>query len=64
MDAFRDELDVDEGGTTDDLLFTLQAVRCIGCCASGPVITVNQDTHGGLDRSHVLKIVEECRNAS
>ena len=58
MDALQDRLHIKEGGTTEDLLFTLEAVRCIGCCASGPVITVNQETHGGLDRADAVKIIE------
>ena len=58
-DALQNKLDVQEGETTGDGLFTLEAVRCIGCCASGPVITVNQDTHGGLDRSSVLKVIDD-----
>jgi NADH:ubiquinone oxidoreductase subunit E len=58
-DALERKLEINKGQTTDDLLFTLEAVRCIGCCASGPVITVNQNTHGGLDRSSAVKVVEE-----
>ena len=42
-----------------DGLFTLEGVRCIGCCASGPVITVNKDTHGGLDRSSALEVLDK-----
>jgi NADH:ubiquinone oxidoreductase subunit E len=57
MDALQSQLAVEQGQTSDDGLFTLEAVRCIGCCASGPVITVNQETHGGLDRSSVLKVI-------
>jgi NADH-quinone oxidoreductase subunit E/NADP-reducing hydrogenase subunit HndA len=60
-DALRGELGIEEGETTPDSLFTLQAVRCIGCCASGPVINVNKDTHGGLDRSIALKLIDEYR---
>ncbi|MGD8256104.1 MAG: NAD(P)H-dependent oxidoreductase subunit E [Desulfobacterales bacterium] len=59
MDALQNRLDVEEGQTSRDGLFTLEAVRCIGCCASGPVITVNQDTHGGLDRSSALKVIDD-----
>ena len=59
MDALQNRLDIKEGQTSGDGLFTLEAVRCIGCCASGPVITINQDTHGGLDRSSVLKVIED-----
>jgi len=60
-DALKGELGIGEGETTPDRLFTLQAVRCIGCCASGPVINVNKDTHGGLDRSIALKLIDEYR---
>ena len=59
MDALQNRLEVEEGQTSGDGLFTLEAVRCIGCCASGPVITVNQDTHGGLDRSSVLNVIDD-----
>ncbi|MFZ0483961.1 MAG: NAD(P)H-dependent oxidoreductase subunit E [Desulfobacterales bacterium] len=58
MDALQDHLHIKEGETTEDLLFTLEGVRCIGCCASGPVITVNQETHGGLDRATALKAID------
>jgi len=58
MDALQDHLHIKEGETTDDLLFTLEGVRCIGCCASGPVLTVNQETHGGLDRATAVKAID------
>jgi len=58
MDALENQLEVGKGQTSTDGFFTLEAVRCIGCCASGPVITVNQETHGGLDRSSVLKVID------
>jgi NADH:ubiquinone oxidoreductase subunit E len=60
-EVLEQHLDVEEGHTSEDGLFTLEGVRCIGCCASGPVITVNKDTHGGLDRSKALDIVESYR---
>jgi len=58
-DVLREKMNVDEGQTTEDRLFTLEAVRCIGCCASGPVITVNKDIYGGLDRSGVLEVIDD-----
>jgi NADH-quinone oxidoreductase subunit E len=58
MDALKEHLHIREGETTDDLMFTLEAVRCIGCCASGPVMTVNQETHGGLDRATAVKTIK------
>ena len=32
--------------TTDDLLFTLETVSCLGACGLAPVITVNDEVHG------------------
>jgi NADH:ubiquinone oxidoreductase subunit E len=61
MDVLKEKLRLKEGQTTDDLLFTLEAVRCLGCCASGPVITVNKEIYGGLDRSSVVKLIERYR---
>ena len=57
--ALEDKLKIKAGETTDDLSFTLETVRCVGCCATGPVITVNQETHGGLDRSGAVRLIEE-----
>lgn len=64
LQALEEKLDVQEGQTTGDSLFTLEAVRCVGCCASGPVITVNKETHGGLDRSSVVKLIDEYKKAA
>jgi NADH:ubiquinone oxidoreductase subunit E len=64
MDALKTDLKTQEGETTADGLFTLEGVRCIGCCASGPVMTVNKETHGGLDRSSALKVIDNYRNLS
>jgi NADH:ubiquinone oxidoreductase subunit E len=58
MEAIQDKLHIKEGQTTNDLLFTLQAVRCLGCCASGPVIMVNKEIHGGIDRSRAEELLE------
>ena len=59
MDGLKEKLHITEGQTTDDMLFSLQAVRCVGCCASGPVITVNKETHGGMDRASAVNIIDQ-----
>ncbi|PKN61827.1 MAG: NAD(P)H-dependent oxidoreductase subunit E [Deltaproteobacteria bacterium HGW-Deltaproteobacteria-15] len=64
LQAIEEKLEVREGQTTRDSLFTLEAVRCVGCCASGPVITVNKETYGGLDRSSVVRVIDEYRKAA
>ena len=39
------QLSVIPGGTTDDQQFTLETVNCLGCCAMGPVVMVDEEYH-------------------
>ncbi|SHI48974.1 NADH-quinone oxidoreductase subunit E [Desulfatibacillum alkenivorans DSM 16219] len=59
--ALAEELGIEEGQTTADGMFTLDAVRCVGACASGPVAMVNHDTHGALNRSSALEMLDQYR---
>ena len=52
-----------EPGETDlDLKFSLETVNCLGCCALGPVIEIDGETHGNVNdrgaRRDVLKKYE------
>lgn len=53
-----DELDVEEGGTTEDMLFTLETVACLGCCSLAPVVMIDNKVYGKLTSSKVRKIVK------
>ena len=48
LDAIKEELGIDEGETTSDLRFTLEAVACLGTCFLAPVIMVDDDYYGRL----------------
>ncbi len=48
FDRLKEILEVDNGGTTEDLRFTLESVACIGACGLAPCIMINDDTHGRL----------------
>ena len=63
-ETIEEKLHIHEGETTEDLMFTLDTVRCLGCCALGPVITVNQKSHGGLDRKKTANIIEQYEKDS
>ena len=61
MDYFKEELGISEGETTEDGMFTLTSARCFGACGLAPVLMVNEDVFGHVDRKKVLQIVEEYR---
>lgn len=44
-------LGIKAGGTTADGMFSLEGVNCLGCCALGPVMVIDDDNHGRLDSS-------------
>jgi NADH-quinone oxidoreductase subunit E len=61
IETIEDELGVEVGDTTEDGLFTLNTVACIGCCSLAPVIMINDDTHGRLTPSSLRKLLREYR---
>ncbi len=63
-EALLDYLEIEDGGTTEDGLFTLETVACVGCCSLAPVIMINDDTHGKLDSKKALKIVRGIKRDS
>jgi NADH-quinone oxidoreductase subunit E len=58
LDRLERELGIKHGETTEDMLFTLEVVRCIGCCALAPAMRVGEDTFGRLTPGMVPKILK------
>lgn len=54
-------LGVGVGGVTEDREFSIESVRCVGCCGLSPVLTVNGDVHGNLTKSRLPEIVARYR---
>ena len=61
MDKLERELGIDRGETTEDLNFSLDEVRCLGCCGLAPVMMVGKDVHGKLSESKVVPIINQYR---
>ena len=53
----------DEKRTTDDLLFTVEIVNCLGACGLAPVIVVDGEVHGQATPEQVEKIIDEITAA-
>ena len=61
IDTIEDELSIEVEGTTEDGLFTLSIVACIGCCSLSPAIMINDDTYGRLTPALVRKLLRNYR---
>jgi NADH:ubiquinone oxidoreductase subunit E len=59
MSRIENEYHLEEGGTTEDRRFSLEAVRCLGACGLAPVMVVGQDTHGDVSSDKVLDLLKK-----
>lgn len=62
-EALAESLDVKDGETTPDKLFTLESVACLGCCSLAPVMMIGNETYGKLDGKKAVAIVKEIKLA-
>jgi NADH-quinone oxidoreductase subunit E len=62
LETLQRELGIEAGATTRDGLFSLETVACIGACSIAPVMTINGEFYGRLDKKKVEKIVQELRS--
>lgn len=60
-DDLVEELNVKDGGTTEDGLFTLETVACLGCCSLAPVMMIGENTYGKLNGNKAVKIIKDIR---
>lgn len=59
--AIKDELGISDGETTDDGLFTLKNVACLGCCSLSPVMMINDETYGRLTPDKAKEILRNLK---
>ncbi len=69
LEKLREKLGLSEAKiTTDDMIFTVETVSCLGACGLAPVLVVNQDIHGAMTPEKAAALVdtliaEEEKNA-
>ncbi len=56
-----EELGIKDGDTTDDGLFSLKTVACLGCCSLSPVMMINEETYGSLTPGKTVEILREIK---
>ena len=62
IDKFAELLKIQPGQTSEDGLFTLEALRCIGACGIAPALTINGKVYPKVSVADVQKIVEEYKS--
>jgi NADH-quinone oxidoreductase subunit E len=63
IEEARKILDIKPEEVTPDGLFSIDEVRCVGCCGLAPVLTVGADTYGKLTKDQLPAIFDKYRNA-
>ena len=58
-ERIEETLKIGNGETTEDKRFTLESVRCIGCCSLGPVVKINEDMHGRITSDEVKNTLDQ-----
>jgi NADH-quinone oxidoreductase subunit E len=65
IDAVRErlteELGIQAGETTLDGLFTLESVRCLGCCSLAPAVVIDNETYGRMTPDSIVEILATYR---
>ncbi len=57
LESLERELGIKAGETTSDGKFSLEAVRCLGACALGPVVVVNEEPHAHMTPDRAAKLI-------
>ncbi len=62
LNALRKELGLsDEKHSTDDMLFTLETVSCLGACGLAPVITINDRVYAKMTPESAIDVINQVR---
>ena len=64
LDALKQELGIDVGGTTEDRLFSLEVGRCFGACGLAPTIMIGDEVRQRVKPARIRAILDEYRNGN
>ena len=59
LDEAKRHLGIEPGETTEDMLFSLETVNCLGACALGPIVVVDDKYHGEMTPAKVKKVLKK-----
>lgn len=61
IDELYNQLGINLGEVTQDGLFSLEAVRCVGCCGLAPVMTVGGEVFGKVTKDQIAGIITKFK---
>ncbi len=61
VDVLTKELNIKPGETTKDKKFTLETVNCLGCCAIGPMVLIDDEYYGEMTPQKVIKLIKTLK---
>lgn len=61
LETFERKLGIKAGDTTKDMNFSLETVRCIGCCGLAPVVMVREDVYGKISQAKIPGILKKYK---
>jgi len=64
LEQIKRTLHIKEGEATDDRMFSLETVNCLGTCALAPVVMIDEDYHDAVSPSKVEKILSSYHSES
>lgn len=64
MEKFSEFLGIKENETTEDRMFTLKSVRCIGCCGLAPAVMVGETVYGKLSAARIPDIINNFKKGA
>jgi hypothetical protein len=56
---FKRRLNIKVGETTNDGIFSLSCIRCVGACGLSPVVTIGEKVYGRVTPQQVRRIIDE-----
>ena len=59
VDKIKENLHIEAGENTEDMMFTLEPVACLGSCALAPMAMVNGNTFGKLSADKMLELIHQ-----
>ncbi len=61
LDSVKNALGIDDGETTEDLLFSLETVACLGACALAPLMVVDNTYYGNITSRRAEQILKNIK---